>query len=230
MNVSSDLARRALAEALGTGIMVLVGTAAIAVDASYGGIGHLGVALAFGLVVMAMIYAVGEVSGAHINPAVSIAFVIAGRLPARYLPAYLAAQCLGAMLASGALALMLPDSPTLGATTPAVGLGTAFAIEVFITAVLMFVIITVATGAKEKGPVAALAIGGTVGLLALVFGPLTGASMNPARSLGPAIVGGELPTLWIYLLGPMIGAALGVYACRAIRGPACCPEGEPELG
>src|SRR5205814_10423474 len=147
---------------------------------------HVGVALTFGLVVLAMVYAVGDVSGAHLNPAVTLGFALASRFPARHVVPYVLAQCGGAFLASGLLRGLFPDHPTLGATLPAGPPMQSFVLEVVLTLLLMFVALSVATGAKERGLMAGVAVGSVVGLEALFAGPVCGASMNPARSLAPA--------------------------------------------
>lgn len=215
--------RRCAAEAIGTFALVFAGTGAIVVDqASGGSLSHPGVALTFGLVVMVMIYAVGDVSGAHLNPAVTLGFWAARRLPGRDVLPYAASQCAGALVGSGLLALLFRDPGGLGATAPAGAVSQAFAFEVILTFFLMFVILGVATGAQEKGVMAGVAVGATVGLAALFGGPICGASMNPARSLAPAVVSGELGHLWLYLAAPPLGALLAVLGCRCVREPGCC--------
>lgn len=215
-----DLARRCLAEGLATFALVFAGCGAIVADARYGGaLGAVGVALVFGLIIMAMVYATGHLSGAHINPAVTIAFVLARHFPVREAMAYVAAQVIGAVTGAVLLLAVWPDQPAeLGATIPSVGVGSALVYELVLTAFLMFVIMAVATDTRAVGAGAAIAIGGTVGLDALFGGPVTGASMNPARSLGPALASSSYADLWIYLTGPFMGAAVGAAAYQAVRG------------
>lgn len=208
---------RCLAEGIGTFVLVFAGTGAIVVDAQTGALGHVGVSLVFGLVVMAMISAIGHVSGAHINPAVTIAFWAGGRFEGRRVPGYVAAQCAGAVAASLLVRFLFPESETLGATAPAGTIAQSFAMEVALSFALMFVILSVALGPKEVGLLAGVAIGGTVAFDALVGGPVSGASMNPARSLGPAVVGGEFAALWVYIAAPVAGALLAIPAFLAVR-------------
>ncbi len=217
---------RYIAEAVGTFALVFAGCGAIVVNDAYGGaLGHLGVCLTFGLAVMAMIYAVGNISGAHINPAVTLAFAFAGRLARREALPYVASQILGAVAAAAVLRFLFPEHETLGATLPAVSLARAFVMEALLSFLLMFVILNISTGHMEKGVMAGVAVGGTVAFEALVGGPMTGASMNPARSLGPALVSGHLETLWLYLTAPALGMLLACPTCRWIQGPECCPQG-----
>jgi aquaporin Z len=212
-----------LAELLGTFALVFAGTGAIVInDLTQGSIGHAGIALTFGLVVMAMIQTFGDISGAHFNPAVSLAFAVAGKLPWARVPGFVGAQCMGAVLASGLLRLLFPSHELLGATLPSGPVSQSFILEVVLTAMLMLTILSVSTGAKEKGITAALAIGAVVALEAMFAGPICGASMNPARSLAPALVSGHLDHLWLYLLAPVIGALLAVPLCVGVREPGCC--------
>lgn len=199
------------AEAIGTYCLVFAGTGAIVVnDISDQCVTHVGVALTFGLIVMVVIYAIGEISGAHINPAVSVGFWVANRFEGRQLVPYIAAQCVGAVLASGTLRLLFPEHQNLGSTLPAGSWTQAFLMELILTLILMFVILRVSRNSKETGIMAGAAIGATVALEALFAGPITGASMNPARSLGPALVSGTLTHLWIYVVATTLGAGLAV--------------------
>jgi aquaporin NIP len=225
-----DLLRRAAAEGIGVFALVFAGCGAIVAEAEHpGSLGVVGIALVFGLIVMAMIYATGHLSGAHLNPAVTLAFTLTRHLPRAEAAAYVVAQLLGAVAAALMLAVVWPSEPAaLGTTAPTVGLGSAFAYEAVLTAFLMFVIMAVATDTRAVGAGAAIAIGGTVGLDALFGGPVTGASMNPARSLGPALVAGQLTDLWLYLLAPVLGAAIGALAYQLVRGghPGAARAGE----
>ncbi|MCA1678000.1 MAG: MIP family channel protein [Actinobacteria bacterium] len=214
------LGRRAGAEGLAAFALVFAGCGAIVTDARYdGALGAVGVSLVFGLIIMVMIYATGHLSGAHINPAVTLAFTLTRHFPPREAAAYIAAQVAGATAGALALLAIWTDKPAnLGATVPSIGAGSAFVYEFLLTAFLMFVIIAVATDTRAVGAAAAIAIGGTVALDALFGGPVTGASMNPARSLGPALASGTWTDFWIYLAGPILGAAAGALAYQAIRG------------
>lgn len=210
------------AEAFGTFALVFAGTGAIVINDATHAITHVGIALTFGLVVLAMIYTVGEISGAHLNPAVTLAFCSAGRMAwAEALP-YLGSQCAGAFAASALLHFLFPQHATLGATLPAGSATQSFVLEMVLTAILMFVILNVSTGAKEKGITAGIAVGAVIALEALFAGPICGASMNPARSLAPAVVSGHVEHLWVYLLAPLIGAQLAVPACRCVQTEGCC--------
>jgi aquaporin NIP len=210
--------RALVAESIGTFALVFAGAGAIMVDAQTHALGHVGVAIVFGLVIMAMIYAVGHVSGAHFNPAVSFAFGLTRHFPWPRVAAYWTAQAAGALAAAAILRGSLGDVAHVGATLPAGSQGQAFLWESILTFFLMFVIMSVATDARAVGEAAAIAIGGTVGLDAMFGGPVTGASMNPARSLGPALVSGDLHALWLYIAAPLVGAALGALAYQFVRG------------
>jgi aquaporin NIP len=215
-----DLARRALAEGLAAFALVFAGCGAIIANTVHAGaLGGIGVSATFGLVIMAMIYATGHLSGAHINPAVTVAFTLTRHFPLRDAVAYIAAQLVGATVAAFVLLAAWSDKPAhLGATLPSVPAGTALLYEIVLSAFLMFVIVAVATDTRAVGAAAALAIGGTVGLDALFGGPITGASMNPARSFGPALASGTWHDFWIYVVGPVVGAALGALAYQLVRG------------
>lgn len=211
------------AEFVGTFTLVFAGTGAIIInDISGGSITHVGVALTFGLVVLAMIYTVGDISGAHLNPAVSFGFWLARRFSGRKVLPYIACQILGALLASASLKLLFPQHQTLGATLPAGSLFQSFALEIILSFFLMFVIINVSVGAQEKGLMAGVAIAAMVGLEAMFAGQISGASMNPARSIAPAVVSGKVSELWIYIFAPLIGASLGILGCRCIQAKGCC--------
>ncbi|MEO8205136.1 MAG: aquaporin [Chthoniobacterales bacterium] len=215
--------KKLMCEYIGTFALVFAGTGAIIINEASGGvIGHLGIALTFGLIVLAMIYTVGDVSGAHLNPAVTFAFFAGRDFPARDVLPYICSQIAGACTASGILHLMFPMNATLGSTIPAGSSTQSFLLEIILTFLLMFVILSVSTGSKEKGITAGIAIGAVIGLEATFAGPICGASMNPARSLAPAIVSGHLHSLWIYLTAPIIGALLAVPACICTRETGCC--------
>ena len=220
MDPTLGLARRAGAEAIAAFALVFAGCGAIVTDARYdGALGVVGIALVFGLVIMAMVYATGHLSGAHINPAVTIAFTLTRHFPPRDGLTYVAAQLGGAALGALLLLAVWPAAPAnLGATAPSIGAGGALVYELVLTAALMFVIMAVATDTRAVGAGAAIAIGGTVALDALFGGPVTGASMNPARSFGPALASGTWQDFWIYVVGPVAGAALGALAYQLVRG------------
>ena len=215
--------KKVAAEFLGTFALVFAGTGAIIInDISGGTITHVGIAITFGLVVLAMIYTLGDISGAHLNPAVTLGFCSARRFPARDVLPYILAQCAGALLASGILKLLFPVNQNLGATHPAGSAMQAFVLETVLTFLLMFVVLNVSTGAKEKGVTAGIAIGAVIGLEAMFAGPITGASMNPARSFAPALLSGHMADLWIYVAAPILGALVAVGACCCVREKGCC--------
>ncbi len=217
----NELGRRCLTEAFATFALVFAGCGAIVVNAERGdSLGAVGVAATFGLVIMAMVYAAGHLSGAHINPAVTLAFVTARHFPARDALAYIPSQVVGAVAAAATLRIAWEGTPAeLGATVPSVGVGSALLYEFVMTAFLMFVIMAVATDTRAVGAAAAIAIGGTVALDALFGGDVTGASMNPARSFGPALVANEWTDFWIYLVAPIAGAAAGAFFYGVVRQP-----------
>jgi aquaporin Z len=203
--------KKYLAEFIGTFTLVLCGTGAVIVNQQFGGVvTHVGVCLVFGAVVSCIIFAFGDVSGAHVNPAVTVAFWIARRFELKEIPPYILSQIAGAVAASATLHFLFPDNKLLGGTYPAGSEMQSFVMEFLVTFFLMLLVMQVSTGAKEKGMFAALAIGAMVMLTALFAGPVSGDSMNPARSMGPAIVSGHYEHQWIYLTSPFLGAAFAV--------------------
>jgi aquaporin NIP len=220
--------RRCLAEFFGTFALVFAGTGAIVInEASGGAITHVGIALTFGLIVLAMIYTFGEISGAHLNPAVTTAFFVARRLPGSDVLPYITSQFLGALGASGVLRLLFPNNGLLGSTVPAGSEMQSFILEFLLTFFLMLVILNVSVGAREKGITAGIVVGAVIGLEAMFAGPVSGASMNPARSAAPALVSLHLEHLWIYLSATTLGAIAAVPVCRWVQTPGCCDACEP---
>src|SRR5579862_9258637 len=217
---SRVLLRAALAEAIGTFALVFAGAGAIMVDAKTHALGHVGVAITFGLVIMVMIYAVGHISGAHFNAAVTFAFALTRHFPWRRAVVYWAAQFVGALTAALLLRASLGKIAHVGATLPSGSQGQSFLFELVMSAFLMFVILAVATDTRAVGEAAAIAIGGTIALDAMFGGPISGASMNPMRSLGPALVSGDLHALWLYIVAPVVGASIGGAAYQFVRGSA----------
>jgi len=214
-----------ISEFIGTFAMIFCGTGAMTINEITGGdVTHVGIGITWGLIVMAMIYAFGEISGAHFNPAVSIAFAYAKKFSWKEVPKYIFFQVAGAFAASLVLMWLFPKSELLGATIPTVDVWRAFVLELILTFFLMVVIINVSTGSKEVGMMAGIAIGSVVLLEALFAGPITNASMNPARSLAPNIVSGNIKGLWLYILAPIIGALLAVVSCKFVKHENCCDE------
>jgi aquaporin NIP len=225
------------AEFFGTFALVFAGTGAVVInDVTGGAVTHAGIALTFGLIVLAMIYTVGDVSGAHLNPAVTIGFFAARRCGLMTVPGYIVSQLLGATAASLLLRFLFPQNETLGITLPAGSVLQSFILEAVLTFILMWVILSVSTGAKEKGITAGIAVGSVIGLEAMFAGPICGASMNPARSLAPALVSMHFQNLWIYLVAPVFGAVVAVPVCRLICPEKCCepsssaPDGRDQNG
>jgi aquaporin NIP len=215
--------RALAAEAIGTFALVFAGAGAVMVDAKTHELGHVGVAIVFGLVIMAMIYAVGHISGAHFNAAVTFAFALTRHFPWGRALGYWSAQLAGALVAAALLRVSLGDVAHVGATLPSGSQGQSFVWELVLSALLMFVLLAVATDTRAVGEAAAIAIGGTIGLDAMVGGPISGASMNPVRSLGPALVSGDLHALWVYLAAPVLGTSLGGVLYQLVRGEPSRP-------
>jgi len=215
--------KKYISELLGTFGLVFAGTGAIIINqVSNGAVTHVGIALTFGLIILAMIYTFGDVSGAHFNPAVTIGFWIARRLEGRFVLPYILSQGTGALLASALLRLLFPENKLLGSTLPAGSEMQSFILEYVLTFFLMLVILNVSTGAKEKGVTAGIAVGAVIGLEAMFAGPICGASMNPARSLAPALVSGHLEHHWLYMAAPILGAISARFACQCVREKGCC--------
>lgn len=213
--------RKGFAELIGTFALVFCGTGAIVMDEVSGGaVTHVGVAITFGLIILTMIYALGDISGAHLNPAVSVGFWVAGQLKIRQVVTYIIYQFAGAFLASFSLRLLFPEIENPGVSMPAGSDMQSFVLETILTFFLMFVILNVSTGAKEKGITAGIAVASVVGLEAMFAGPICGASMNPARSLAPAIVSGNMEYIshqWIYLTAPFLGAIVAVWVFKLLK-------------
>jgi aquaporin Z len=210
--------RKYIAEVIGTFALVFCGTGAIIINQESGGaVSHVGIAITFGLIVSAMIYTIGDISGAHLNPAVTIAFYIAKVFPLKEILPYFASQAVGAFLASFTLKFLFPSNATLGSTLPSGSPMQSFVLEVILTFILMFVIIHVAKGSNEQGMFAGIAIGSVVLLEAMFAGPICGASMNPIRSLAPAITSGHVEHLWVYMIAPTLGAILAIFSWMALR-------------
>jgi MIP family channel proteins len=220
------LGRRCAAEFVATFVLVFAGCGAVVTNTTHpGSLGTVGVALVFGLVVMALIYATGHLSGAHFNPAVTLVFVVTRGFPRRDAAGYVAAQFAGAVAGALLLVAAWPAMPAhLGATVPTVSAGTALLYETAMTAILLFVVMAVATDTREVGATAALAVGGIVAVDAMFGGPISGASMNPARSFGPALVSGTWTDFWVFVVGPIVGAGLGALAYQLLRAPGDPPS------
>ncbi|WP_299897425.1 MIP/aquaporin family protein [uncultured Aquimarina sp.] len=217
--------RKYIAEIIGTFTMIFCGTGAMTINEVTGGdVTHVGIAITWGLIVMAMIYSFGDISGAHFNPAVTVAFAFAKKFSWKEVPKYILAQCIGAIAASSVLLFLFPESEFLGGTLPSFEAYKAFVLELLLTYFLMLVIINVSTGSKEVGMMAGIAIGGVVLLEAMFAGPMTNASMNPARSLGPALLSGHWEHQWLYMTAPIIGAILAVLTCRLTKADNCCND------
>ena len=229
--LANDLTRRSVAEAVGTFILVFCGTGAIVInDVSQGAITHVGIALTFGLTVMALIHAFEPISGCHLNPSVSIGLWLAGKFPPTELFHYIASQCTGAIFASLMLKALFPQHPTLGATLPTDGTLQSFVLEIILTWILMLVILCVANGTRQSAALAGISIGAVVGLEAMFAGPISGASMNPARSLAPALISMQTQHLWVYLLAPIIGSVLAVAVFSLMKSPSVQTQEEDPRG
>ncbi|MFD0861796.1 MIP/aquaporin family protein [Sungkyunkwania multivorans] len=211
-----------VSEFIGTFSLMFCGTGAMTINELTGDPSHVGIAITWGLIVMAMIYAFGEISGAHFNPAVTIAFAYSKKFRWKEVPKYIAVQILGAIAASATLWVLFPEAELYGATIPSIDAWRAFILELLLTFFLMVVIINVSTGSKEVGTMAGIAIGGVILLEAMFAGPVTKASMNPARSIGPALISGHFEHLWLYLTAPIIGAVLAVASCKLVKDDQCC--------
>jgi aquaporin NIP len=222
--VSRDNLRALVAEAIGTFALVFAGCGAVMVDAKTHALGHVGVAITFGLVIMFGIYAVGHISGAHFNPSVTLAFALSRHFPWSRAVGYWGAQLVGAIAAAAVLRGSLGNIADVGATLPSGSQAQSFLWELVLTFFLMFVIMAVATDTRAVGEAAAIAVGGTVGLDAMFGGPISGASMNPARSTGPALVSGNLHALWLYIVAPICGATLAALAYQFVRGEQTRPS------
>lgn len=217
--------KKYIAEFIGTFSMIFCGTGAMTINEVTGGdVTHVGIAITWGLIVMAMIYAFGEISGAHFNPAVTIAFAYAKKFGWKEVPKYILVQIAGAFAASGVLLFLFPDSDLLGSTIPTVDVWRAFVLELLLTFFLMVVIINVSTGSKEVGMMAGIAVGGVILLEAMFAGSITNASMNPARSLAPNVLSGNISGLWLYMTAPVLGALLAVISCKLVKDENCCDE------
>jgi MIP family channel proteins len=229
--LNPSLSRALVAGLIGTFALVFAGCGAVMVDAKTHALGHVGVALSFGLVIMVMIYAVGHISGAHFNPAVTFAFALSRHFPWSRATGYWLAQLAGALTAAAILRGSLGNIVHVGATLPSGTQGQSFLWELVMSFFVVFVILAVATDTRAVGEAAAVAVGGTIGLDAMFGGPISGASMNPARSLGPALVSGDLHALWLYILAPVIGASLGGLAYQFVRGeqPRLAETHEPAV-
>jgi len=220
-----NILKKYIAEFIGTFTLIFCGCGAMTINEVTGGaVGHVGIGITWGFVVISMIYALGDISGAHLNPAVSIAFAFAKKFEWKEVPKYAVSQFLGGLLASGILAYLFPTSQFLGGTHLAeiIDPTRGFILEFLLTFFLMMVIINVSTGSKEVGIMAGFAIGGVVMLEALFAGPITNASMNPIRSLAPAIMSLKFDNIWVYILAPVLGALAAVSSCKLIKEDNCC--------